>query len=107
MLLSINDQLSVNGTAFIEQIVRSRSVVNLRDPTVVSHVDLTFLSPLRSTAQCHLKPLSGTCATVYKHWRYRGSRRTVGVGESTNWVGRSWNDEVSSLIVRPGCTFVG
>jgi len=35
VLLSINDQLSVNGTAFIEQIVRSRSVVNLRDPTVV------------------------------------------------------------------------
>lgn len=32
---SINDQLNVNGTAFIQTIVRSRSAVNLRVPTVV------------------------------------------------------------------------
>jgi len=50
---------------------------------------------------------TGTCATVYWHWRYRGSSRTVRVGESTRWVGYHWNDKVSSLRVTPGCTFVG
>ena len=51
--------------------------------------------------------LSGICATVYRDARYEGPSRIVRVGEHTDFIGHFWNDQVSSVRVTQGCTFVG
>ena len=49
------------------------------------------------------------CARVYEHSHYvenlscGGRHRDIYNGESRGWLGRQWNDKVSSLVVRPGC----
>ena len=49
------------------------------------------------------------CARVYEHSHNvenlscGGRHRDIHNGENTHWVGRQWNDKVSSLVVRPGC----
>ncbi|MBA3544901.1 MAG: peptidase inhibitor family I36 protein [Nannocystis sp.] len=44
----------------------------------------------------------GTCATLYEHKDFKGSRLEVNKG-AVKWIGGPWNDQVSSLKVRAGC----
>lgn len=46
---------------------------------------------------------AGTCATMYLHIHFGGDRREVDDGAFVTWIGDLWNDEVSSVNVRPGC----
>lgn len=45
----------------------------------------------------------GTCATLFEHSNYGGDRREVNRGAHVPWIGGPWNDQVSSMRVRPGC----
>lgn len=45
---------------------------------------------------------AGTCATLYEDINFGGDRREVDA-DNLSWIGRPWNDQVSSMEVRHGC----
>jgi hypothetical protein len=46
---------------------------------------------------------AGTCATMFLHIHFGGDRLEANAGAFVTWIGDLWNDEVSSVNVRPGC----
>ena len=44
--------------------------------------------------------------TVYEHADYAGERWALGRNDSQAFVGRRWNDRISSVECRPGCALV-
>ena len=47
-----------------------------------------------------LKISEGCCVTLYEHINFQGTSRKY--CKSTNWVGRGWNDKVSSIKLSQG-----
>ena len=44
------------------------------------------------------------CARLYEHSNQEGAVYEISHGASTSYIGGSWNDKVSSIVVSPGCT---
>jgi len=66
---------------------------------------VAFLVTLGTVSFTPAARAAGSCATLYEHINFGGDRREVDAGESVSWIGGPWNDQVSSLEVRPGCVF--
>jgi len=54
---------------------------------------------------CH-RSHAGNCARVYYHDNCEGESMHLGQG-SSRFVGHHWNDHISSLVVKKGCTLFG
>ena len=50
-----------------------------------------------------LKLRSGCCVQVFSDYKYGGESKTV--CKNTNWIGRAWNDKVSSVKIFVGKYF--
>lgn len=60
---------------------------------------LTMLSVLGIASAAHAR----RCATVYEHTHFKGSSKSIRVGEAKR-LG-PWNDQISSIKVARGCVF--
>lgn len=64
---------------------------------------VAFLMALGALSLGSTALAEGSCATLYEHINFGGDRREVDSGASVSWIGGPWNDQVSSIEVRPGC----
>ena len=74
------------------------SIIMKKIPKIVFLVALTMFS----TSLLHATSLNKTCE-MYQHANFKGAKYLVYAGAEVWFIGKAWNDQVSSIIVPSTC----